>query len=329
MKAPCFIRLLLAIGLLAIAACRAPKSQLNADTAYDFIVAADGSGHFRTVQEAIDAVPPLRKNRTRIFIKKGVYKEKLVLPASATNVSFIGESVEQTILTYDDFASRKNRFGEEIGTSGSSSFFIFGEGFEAKNITFENSAGPVGQAVAVRIDGDRTKFENCRFLGFQDTLYPHGKASRQYYKNCYIEGTVDFIFGWATAVFDSCTIFCKSGGYITAASTDEETPHGFVFRNCIITGSAGRHSVYLGRPWRPFARVVYLGCELGDVVRPEGWDNWSNPENEKTAWFAEYNNSGPGSHLDKRVHWSHQLKASDMEQFSLGAVLGDWDPTGD
>ncbi len=326
MKAPLFIRLFLAAGLLAIAACRAQKTQLHATTSCDFIVAADGSGQFRTVQEAIDAVPPLRKNRTRIFIKNGIYKEKLVLPASATNVSFIGESVEQTILTYDDYASRKNRFGEEIGTSGSSSFFIFGEGFEAKNITFENAAGPVGQAVAVRIDGDRTKFENCRFLGYQDTLYPHGKGSRQYYKNCYIEGTVDFIFGWATAVFDSCTIFCKSGGYITAASTDAGTPHGFVFRNCTITGTAERHSVFLGRPWRPFARVVYINCALNEVIRPEGWDNWSNPENEKTAWFAEYNSSGPGNQPDMRVKWAHQLKQSDIERFSLAAVFGDWDP---
>ncbi|MCB0532068.1 MAG: pectin esterase [Lewinellaceae bacterium] len=326
MKAPLFFRFFLVLGLLAIAACKAHISQPKTNSEYDFIVASDGSGNFRTVQEAIDAVPPLRKNRTRIFIKKGVYKEKLTLPASATNVSFIGESVEQTILTFDDFASRKNRFGEEIGTSGSSSFFIFGEGFEAKNITFENSAGPVGQAVAVRIDGDRTRFENCRFLGFQDTLYPHGNKSRQYYKNCYIEGTVDFIFGWSTVVFDSCTIFCKSQGYVTAASTDKDTPYGFIFRNCLITGSAGQHSVYLGRPWRPYARVVYINCELSEVIRPEGWDNWGNPENEKTAWFGEYNSSGPGSQPDKRVQWSHQLTPADLERFSLAAVLGDWDP---
>ena len=170
---------------------------------YDFIVAQDGSGNFTSVQEAINAVPDMRKNRTFIFIKNGIYKEKLILPSTKTNVSFFGEDVEKTILVYDDYASRKNRFGEEVGTSGSASFYIYGEGFEARDITFENSAGPVGQAVAVRIDGDRVKFENCRFLGNQDTLYPHGKDSRQYYKNCYIEGTVDFIFGWSTAVFDT------------------------------------------------------------------------------------------------------------------------------
>lgn len=320
------IAVLFAANLFASTAGQTQATPAPDSANADFIVASDGSGHYRTVQEAIDAVPPLRKNRTRIFIKNGVYKEKLILPASATNVSFIGESVEQTILTYDDYASRKNRFGEEIGTSGSSSFFIFGEGFEAQNITFENSAGPVGQAVAVRIDGDRVKFENCRFLGFQDTLYPHGKNSRQYYKNCYIEGTVDFIFGWSTAVFDSCTIFCKSAGYITAASTDMQTTHGFIFRNCTVTGTAPLHSVYLGRPWRPFAKVVYLHCAFGEIIRPEGWHNWGKYENEKTAWFAEYQCSGPGSQSDKRVEWAHQLSEVDPEQFSLPAILGDWDP---
>ncbi|MEZ4980396.1 MAG: pectinesterase family protein [Saprospiraceae bacterium] len=252
---------------------------------YDFIVAYDGSGDFTKVQDAINAVPVLRKERTYIFIKNGIYKEKLVLPASITNVSFVGESVEKTILTYDDFASKQNRFGENIGTSGSTSFFIFGEGFEAKNITFENSSGPVGQAVAVRVDGDKVKFENCRFLGFQDTLYPHGDRSRQYYKNCYIEGTVDFIFGWSTAVFDSCTIFCKSPGCITAPSTKEGETHGFVFLNCKIVGDAPKGSVYLGRPWRPFGQSVFINCHLSEVIKPEGWDNWGKESNEKTAFL--------------------------------------------
>ena len=215
---------------------------------YDFVVAQDGIGNFKSVQGAINAVPDLRKNRTFIFIKNGTYKEKLTLAPNKTNVSFIGESVEKTILTYDDYAQKKNMFGENIGTSGSSSFFIYGDGFIAENITFENSSGPVGQAVAARIDGDQVSFKNCRFLGFQDTLYPHGEKSRQYYLKCYIEGTVDFIFGWATAVFDSCTIFGKLSGYFTAASTLPETKYGFVFLNCKITGNALADSFYLGRP---------------------------------------------------------------------------------
>jgi pectinesterase len=245
------------------------------------------------------------------------------LPASKTNVVFIGEDVEKTILTYDDYASKKNRFGEEIGTTGSTSFFIFGEGFTAENISFENSSGPVGQAVAVRIDGDMAAFKNCRFLGFQDTLYPHGENSRQYYKNCYIEGTVDFIFGWSTAVFDGCTIFCKERGYITAPSTNENSEFGFVFLNCKITGNAPEASFYLGRPWRPYGKSVFINCELGKHIKPEGWHNWNKPEVEKTTLFAEYKNTGPGA-KGNRVKWSRELSDSEAEIYSTEKILGEW-----
>jgi pectinesterase len=292
--------------------------------AYDFVVAKNGKGDFKTVQEAIDAVPDFRKNHTTIFIKSGVYKEKLVLPASKTNVAFIGENVENVILTFDDFASKKNRFGEEMGTTGSTSFYIFAEGFTAENITFENSAGPVGQAVAVRIDGDRVAFKNCRFLGFQDTLYPHGENSRQYYKNCYIEGSVDFIFGWSTAVFDACTIFCKNHGYITAPSTNENTEFGFVFLNCKITGSAPENSFYLGRPWRPYGKSVFVECDIGKHVKPEGWHNWNKPDAEKTAFFAEYKNMGRGAQPGKRAVWSHQLSDEQVKKYTPENILGQW-----
>jgi len=290
---------------------------------FDFTVAADGSGDFTSVQEAINAVPDFRKNRTTIFIKNGIYKEKLILPASKTNVAFMGEDVEKTILTFDDFASKKNLFGEEMGTTGSTSFFIFAEGFTAENITFGNSAGPVGQAVAVRIDGDMVAFKNCRFLGFQDTLYPHGENSRQYYKNCYIEGTVDFIFGWSTAVFDSCTIFCKDHGYITAPSTNENFPFGFVFLNCKITGNAPIASFYLGRPWRPFGKSVFIHCEMENHIKPEGWHNWDKPEAEQTAFFAEYENTGPGA-KGNRVKWSHQLSGNEFKKYTAEYILGEW-----
>lgn len=306
-----------------------PANFSHAQDVYDFVVAADGSGHFKSVQEAINAVPDLRENRTTIFIKKGVYREKLILPPTKTNVSFIGEDAERTILTYDDYASKKNSFGENIGTSGSSSFFIFGDGFMAKNITFENSAGPVGQAVAARIDGDRAVFYNCRFLGFQDTLYPHGEKSRQYYRNCYIEGTVDFIFGWSTAVFENCEIFCKRSGYVTAASTPKESEFGFVFMNCNITGDVQENTFYLGRPWRPYAKVVFLNCKLGQHIKPEGWHNWGKPENEKTAFYAEYNNSGPGWRPDERVNWSRQLSAAEAGKYTLEMIFGDWNPLDD
>jgi pectinesterase len=291
---------------------------------YNFVVATNGSGDFRTVQEAINAVPDFRKNETRIFIKKGTYKEKLVLADSKTNVVFIGEERETTILTYDDFASKKNRFGEEIGTSGSASFYAFGDGFRAENITFENSSGPVGQAVAVRIDGDQVVFINCRFSGFQDTLYPHDEKSRQYYRNCVIEGTIDFIFGWSTAVFDKCSIICKDQGYITAPSTNEDTPYGFVFLDCKITGDASEASYYLGRPWRPFGKSAFLHCELGKMIKPAGWHNWDKPDAEKSTFFAEYKNTGPGVSTTQRVSWSHQLTDEEAAAFTPENMLGEW-----
>lgn len=294
---------------------------------YDFVVSQDESGDFKTVQEAINAVPDFRKNQTVIYIRKGVYKEKLILAGSKTNVKFIGEQAENTILTYDDFALKKNRFGEEMGTTGSTSFYIFGDDFSAENITFENSSGPVGQAVAVRIDGDRAQFTNCRFLGYQDTLYPHGEKSRQYYKNCYIEGTTDFIFGWSTAVFDSCVIYCKKGGqYITAASTLEGQPYGFIFLNCKITGDAPSASFYLGRPWRPFAKTVFINCEMDNIIKPEGWHNWNKPDAEQTSFYAEYKSRGAGASSATRVKWSRQLSDEDLSEYSLAAIFGDWKP---
>ncbi len=291
----------------------------------DFTVAADGSGDFRTVQEAINAVPDFRKNRTVIYIKNGVYKEKLVLAESKSNVTFLGESAEQTILTFDDFAQKKNRFGEEVGTTGSSSFFVFGNAFQAKNITFQNSSGPVGQAVAIWVKGDKAVFENCRFLGFQDTLYTYGHESRQYYKNCYIEGTVDFIFGSSTAVFEECLIHCIANGYVTAASTPEGKQFGYVFKNCKITGEL-EASHFLGRPWRPFSKVVFIGSELGNSIKPEGWNNWGNVANEKTAYYAEYNNTGAGSKTDKRVSWFKHLTNKQASEYTLENIFGDWIP---
>ncbi|MDW7693584.1 pectinesterase family protein [Flammeovirgaceae bacterium SG7u.111] len=294
---------------------------------YDVIVDINGKGDFTSVQAAIDHAPHLRKNRTTIFIKNGVYKEKLILPKTKTNISFIGESVEKTILTFDDYSSKKNQFGETLGTSGSSSFFIYGSGFQAENITFENSSGAVGQAVAVRVDGDEVFFSNCKFLGFQDTLYPHGQGSRQYYLNCYIEGTTDFIFGWSTAVFENCEIFSKTGGqYITAASTLLGEEYGFVFINCKLTGDAPDQSVYLGRPWRPYAQTVFLKCQLGKHIRPEGWHNWNKPDAEKTSFYAEFESEGEGASPASRVPWAKQLTKEDLSHYSLQKIFDGWIP---
>lgn len=287
---------------------------------YHFVVNSDGSADFKTVQEAIDAVPDFRKKETKIYIKNGIYKEKLVLPTSKTNVTFVGENKNETILTYDDFAQKHNKFGEEMGTTGSTSFYVFGDNFKAKNITFENSAGPIGQAVAVRVDGDKVIFENCNFLGNQDTLYLHGDKSRQYYKDCYIEGTVDFIFGWSTGFFENCEIYCKNKGYVTAASTNQNTTHGFVFKNCKLTGSALENTFYLGRPWRDYAQTVWIDCYMAKHIKPEGWHNWNKPNAEQTTFYAEYNSSGPGA-SKKRVKWAKKLSEKESKSYNKETIL--------
>jgi len=292
----------------------------------DFVVAKDGSGNFKTVQEAINAVPDLRKNETVIYIKNGVYKEKLMLPSTKINVRFIGQQADSVVLTYDDYAARKNIFGEEIGTSGSASFFIHGDGFTAEQISFENSAGPVGQAVAVRVAADRVRFFNCRFLGFQDTLYTWGQggASRQYYKDCYIEGTVDFIFGSSTAIFDKCRIYGKKGGYFTAASTPDTAKYGYVFIECSLAGDAPPASYYLGRPWRPYAKTVFIDCNMSEVVKPEGWHNWGKVANEQTTFYGEYHSTGTGAGNAARVGWSHRLTREQAAAYTPENIFNGW-----
>jgi pectinesterase len=313
------------LGLILLLLLLNPLHYLSAQN-YDFVVAQDGSGNFKTVQEAIDAVPDFRKKITTIFIKNGVYKEKLILPGSKKMVKFIGENVGKTILTYDDFAQKLNLFGEEKGTSGSSSFYVYGDEFTAENITFENTAGPVGQAVAIWVASDKSRFINCRFLGFQDTLYTFGHGTRQYYNKCYIEGTVDFIFGSARVVFEDCDIFCKKGGYVTAASTPDTTQYGYVFMNCRIKGDAPENSFALGRPWRPYAKTVFINCDLGKHIKPEGWDNWGKESNEKTVYYAEYKNKGEGYKPKQRVKWSHQLTEEEAKQYTILNIFKGWDP---
>lgn len=312
--------------LLLLIFCCVFASAAHAVEKYDFIVAQDGSGNFKTVQEAINAVPDFRKTTTVIFIKNGVYKEKLNLSHSKQMVKMIGENVEKTILTFDDWAQKKNVFGEEKGTSGSSSFYIYGSNFIAENITFQNSAGPVGQAVALFVAGDKAKFTNCRMLGFQDTLYTYGYASRQYYYKCYIEGTVDFIFGSSTAVFDDCEIFCKKAGYVTASSSPDTSKYGYVFLNCRIVGDAPENSYFLGRPWRPYAKAVFINCSLGKMIKAEGWDNWSKESNQKTAYYAEYKSIGPGANPKGRVAWSHQLDEQTAQTYTIANIFDGWNP---
>lgn len=289
---------------------------------FHFVVAQDGSGDFLTVQEAINAVPDFRKSGpTRILIKAGVYKEKLIIPNTKDVVQLYGE--DGTVLTFDDYASKPNRFGENMGTSGSSSVYIFGNNFLAENITFENSSGPVGQAVACHVGGDRAVFRRCRFLGFQDTLYTFGACTRQYYEDCYIEGTVDFIFGKATCVFNRCEVFAKrSGCYLTAPATPMGEQYGYVFYDCRLTcaDSVQTGSVYLSRPWRPYAKCVFVHCFLDRHIKAEGWHNWGDASKELTAYYAECQCFGPGADTSARVAWSHQL--NDLGPYAdMAAIL--------
>ena len=297
-----------------------------AERKYDFVVAQDGSGDFTTVQEAINAVPDFRKaNRTTILIKKGDYKEKVIIPECKINLTLVGEDGAK--ITYDDYASKPNRFGEEKSTSGSASCYIYAPDFIAENLTFENSSGPVGQAVACFVSGDRAIFRNCRFLGCQDTLYTYGYPTRQYYEDCYIEGTVDFIFGKATAVFNRCNIHSRGNGYVTAPATPEDSKYGYVFHDCKLTGADGVKNVPLSRPWRPYAQAIFINCDLGDHISPAGWNNWGKESNEKTVTYAEYNSKGPGANSSARAPYSHQL--TDPTPYAITTVLaGDdgWNP---
>lgn len=296
---------------------------------YNFVVAQDGSGDFTTVQAAINAVPDYRKaGPTRIYIKKGMYKEKIVIAESKQGVQLIGE--DGAVLTYDDYAQKPNIFGEEKGTSGSGSIYIFGPDFMAENITFENTSGPVGQAVACHVAGDRAVFRRCRFLGFQDTLYTFGENTREYYEDCYIEGTIDFIFGKATAVFNRCELRSKrTGGILTAPATPQGSNYGYVFYDCKLTADEGVEagSVWLSRPWRPYGKTVFIRCEMGQHIRPEGWNNWGKTDNERTAYYAEYQCYGKGADTSRRVAWSHQLK--DANAYVMTNILkgaDGWNP---
>ncbi len=303
-------------------------NDINSEKVYT--VSQDGKGDFKTIQEAVNAVEDDLNSKTKIIIKEGIYREKIIIPVTKGAIYFEGESANKTIIVNNDFASKKNADGKEMGTTGSSTIFIFSDNFSAKNITFQNDAGKVGQAVAVLITGDKAIFENCKFLGFQDTLYLKGEQDvpttkreiRHYFKNCYIEGTTDFIFGAATAVFEDCTIFAKeSATYLTAASTPEKKKFGFVFINCKIKGNAKPESVYLGRPWRSFAKTVFINCAIDNTIKAEGWHNWNKPDAERTTFYAEYNSKGIGANSEKRVSWSHQLTKEQSKEYTIRKIL--------
>jgi pectinesterase len=299
----------------------------NAAIAADpvYTVAKQGSAGYRTVQAAIDAAVQGGK-RAQINIGAGTYQELIVVPSNAPALRLTGAGASQTVITYDNYASRINpATGTEYGTSGSSSVIIAGNDFTAEQLSFGNHAGPVGQAVAVRVDGDRAAFRNVRFLGYQDTLYLRG-AKLSYFLDCYVEGTVDFVFGAGTALFENVQLHSLGDGYLTAASTPQESARGFVFRNARVTAASGVSRVFLGRPWRPYASVSFIGSQLGAHILPEGWNNWGNTANEATARYGEYQSSGAGANPSRRVKWSRQLTAAQAAALDRNTILGSWRP---
>ena len=303
-----------------------PNSRLAAQT--NLVVAADGSGQFKTVQEAILSAPAgSRTNPVIIHIKPGIYKELIYVQREKRFFRLVGDDLEKTILTHNLQANLPGPDGQPIGTFRTPSTTIAADDFTAENITFENSAGAGGQALAIRVDGDRAVFRHCRFLGWQDTILLN--RGRQYFNNCYIAGHVDFIFGAATAWFEKCRIHCLGDGYIAAASTPADQLFGFVFSNCKITGDKPEARTYLGRPWRIYASTIFLNTEMSDVVRPEGWNDWKKPEAHKTARYAEFGSTGPGGNSKQRVDWAKRLTKAEAAAITPEKVLGGsdgWNP---
>lgn len=295
----------------------------------DAVVAADGSGDYKTVQDAINKTPPAAspgKPHT-ILVKPGIYKELVYIQREKRGVRIVGENPATTIITYNLSARVTGPDGKPIGTFRTPTLQLDADDFTIENITLENSAGRVGQALAIRVDGDRAIFRNCRFIGYQDTIFIN--RGRQYFENCSITGATDFIFGGATAWFENCDIICTGGSYITAASTPRESAHGYVFSRCRVTAANPEIKTFLGRPWRMHAATVFMNCELPDSVRPEGWQKWNVANPAETVRYAEYKNTGPGAAADARVSWSRQLTDAEAAALTPAAVLGGadgWNP---
>ena len=284
------------------------------------VVDQSGKGDFTTLQAAINSVRAFDPDfSTTIFVKEGIYYEKIIIPDYLRDLTITGENREKTIISNNDHA-----LINQMGTFKTYTLQVRGSDITLKNLTIENNAPMVAQAVALHTEGDRIMLINCRLLGNQDTVYTGGENARLYFRNCDIEGTTDFIFGPSTAWFENCRIHCKKNSYITAASTPEEVEYGYIFNHCKITAADDVTSVYLGRPWRPYAMTLFMHCELPQEINPLGWDNWHNPENEKTARYAEYNNSGEGGITTHRVGWMKSLTPAEAEKITVQSVMGDF-----
>ena len=307
--------------LLLLSVVSAAWAQERQDT---IVVSRDGTGNFRTLQEAIESARAFMDYTVTIYVKNGVYKEKVIVPSWVENIDIIGEDRDKTIITYDDHANIN-----KMGTFRTYTVKVEGSDITFKNLTIENNAAQLGQAVALHTEGDRLKFINCRILGNQDTIYTGAKFTRLYFKDCYIDGTTDFIFGPSTALFEDCIIHSKRNSYVTAASTPKEAKYGYVFKHCKLTAEPGVDKVYLGRPWRPYAYTSSRECELGKHIVLAGWHNWGKQSNEETARYMEYKNTGEGANASERVAWSKQLTKKEAEAVTVDAIFrtqSDWDP---
>jgi pectin methylesterase-like acyl-CoA thioesterase len=322
--------------IMAMSALLTVQAQKNYDNPDTLVVSRDGTGEFRNVSEAIEVCRAFMEYHKVIYVKKGTYKEKLVIPQWLTNIEICGEDRDKTIITWDDHANinadisplTANGTPQKIGTFRTFTLKIQGSRITLKNITIENNSARLGQAVALHTEGDRLTFINCRFLGHQDTIYTGNAQTRLLFKNCYIEGTTDFIFGPSTAWFEDCHIFCKADSYITAASTPKESSYGYIFNHCTITCDTNVSKVYLGRPWRDYGYTLFMNCDLPRQIRPEGWHQW-RPEAVKTARYMEYNNRGEGAAKAGRVAWSRQLTKKEAQQITLERVFSindNWNP---
>ena len=305
------------------------------DNKFSLTVSQDGSGDYSTIQEAINQVRDHAEKQVVIHIKPGVYKEKLVIPTYKRNVKLKGSGQENTIIEYNDYSGKPREHKDETGNPNYSTYtsytlLIAANDCTLEDLTIANSAGPVGQAVALHIESDRVQVKNCIINGHQDTLYIAKGGTRSFFENCQIIGTTDFIFGAATAYFNACTITSLRNSYITAASTTKEDPYGFVFESCKLESIDNSvDKVFLGRPWRPYAKTVFLNTEMGSHIVPEGWHHWPGdknfPDKEKTAFYAEYRSFGPGAkELKNRVSWSKQLTSKQASNFSKKKVLRGW-----
>ena len=307
--------------LLLLVAVSGTWAQERQDT---IVVSRDGTGNFRTLQEAIESARAFMDYTVTIYVRNGVYKEKVIVPSWVENIDIIGEDRDKTIITYDDHANIN-----KMGTFRTYTVKVEGSDITFKNLTIENNAAQLGQAVALHTEGDRLKFINCRILGNQDTIYTGAKFTRLYFKDCYIDGTTDFIFGPSTALFEDCIIHSKRNSYVTAASTPKEAKYGYVFKHCKLTAEPGVDKEYLGRPWRPYAYTLFIECELGKHIVSAGWHNWGKQSNEETARYMEYKNTGEGANASERVAWSKQLIKKEAEAVTVDAIFrtqSNWNP---